>query len=125
MQNYNSEFKDSVMKENDFFKKYSAQYSKKVQVILKNNFGKKLNENIKLNAKAPTYDKKILVHIGEQSIYRKKLPQLFTGKGYDNTKELQDEMQTKFRPVPLPPDLVKRQAAFENITGRNSPSYSP
>lgn len=30
MQNYNSEFKDSVMKENDFFKKYSAQYSKKV-----------------------------------------------------------------------------------------------
>lgn len=65
MQNYNSEFKDSVMKENDFFKKYSAQYSKKVQQILKNNFGKKLNENIKLNAKAPTYDKKILVHIGE------------------------------------------------------------
>lgn len=53
------------MKENEFFKKYSAQYSKNVQQILDNNFGKKLNENIKLNPNAETFNKKILAHIGE------------------------------------------------------------
>lgn len=81
------------MKENDFFKKYSAQYSKNVQKILDNNFGKKLNENIKLKPDAETFNNKILAHVGEQSLYRKKMPQLFTGKGYDNTSELLEKMK--------------------------------
>ena len=124
MQLNNLDFREQVMKENDFFKKYSAQYSNKVYQILDSNFGRKLSENIKLKPDAEPFSNKILTHIGEQSLYRKKMPQLFTGRGFDNTSELLDKMKSNFKPVPLPPQLVQRKEANEMIminSAKNSP----
>ena len=57
------------------------------------------------------------------------MPQLFTGRGYDNTSELLDKMKSNFKPVPLPPEVVQRKEAFEkimqNYSGKNSPQSSP
>ena len=53
------------------------------------------------------------------------MPQLFTGKGYDNTTELLDKMKANFRPVPLPPEIVNRKEAHEKIMGQKSPPLSP
>ena len=34
-------------------------------------------------------------------------------------------MKAKFRPVPLPPEVVHRKEAYEKITGKKSPQQSP
>ena len=53
------------------------------------------------------------------------MPQLFTGKGYDNTNELMDKMRANFRPVPLPPEVVHRKEAQEKLSGKKSLQSSP
>jgi hypothetical protein len=56
------------------------------------------------------------------------MPQLFTGKGYDNTAELMDKMKSNFRPVPLPLEVVHRKEAQENmmvLSAKKSPQQSP
>lgn len=52
-----------IMKDNKFFRKFTAQYSTQLHTIMQKNFGKKLNEKLSVNDEL--FYKKIMSYVND------------------------------------------------------------